>query len=599
MHKPTDLFVVFLCSTLAAATGGVPSAPATAADADSDDAQELHAIIDRQWQDELRDHPEWASRLGDRRYNDRWDDLSSAALQRQDERHRAVLAELARIHPDRLGPDDRLNLTLLRKNLQSDAETYQDGWRLLPLDQRWGIQTANVLADQLRFDTEKDYEDWIARLRRFGDYMDQTIALMREGMRVGKVHARVVMERVPHQIKDHLVDDPARSLFFKPLRAFPDAINQPTRDRLTAEAKDAIAKTVTPAFARFYDFFTKEYLPACTEKPGIWQWPDGKALYARRARYFTTTDLTPDEIHHIGLREVKRIRGEMEAIIKQVGFEGTFAQFLEHLRTDKRFYYDNGDDLLTGYRALCKRIDPQLVKLFRTLPRTPYGVEPIPMNLAPDTTTAYYNPPAADGSRAGIYFVNLYRPDTRPKYEMAALSLHEGVPGHHLQIALAMEQSGLPQFRRHALYTAYVEGWALYCEGLGDELGLYKDPYAKFGALTYEIWRAIRLVVDTGIHDKHWTRKQAIDYFRGYAAKSELDITNEVDRYIAWPGQALAYKIGQLKIRELRDKATRELGDRFDIKAFHDAVLLSGALPLDVLDQKVNAWIERKKKAQP
>jgi prolyl oligopeptidase len=466
---------------------------------------------------------------------------------------------------------------------------------LLPLNQQGGIQTENELADSLRFATVKDYEDWIARLRAFPTYMDQTIALMREGIKVGMAHPKVIMERVPAQVAAQIVGDPADSLFFKPFQRLPDEISQGDRDRLIQQAKQAIAEQIIPSFRRFHTFFMNAYLPACPDRVGVWQMPRGKEMYAFRARQFTTTNLTPEEIHQIGQREVKRIRAEMEKIIEQVKFKGTFEEFLHFLRTDPQFYYKDSQELLAAYRALAKRIDPTLVKLFGKLPRMPYGVEPIPDNIAPDTTTAYYRQPAADGSRAGTYFVNLYKPETRPKYEMEALSIHEAVPGHHLQIALAMELGELPAFRRFGGYTAFVEGWGLYSEGLGEELGFYKDPHSKFGQLTYEMWRAVRLVVDTGMHYFGWSRQQAIDFFKANAAKTELDIINEIDRYIGWPGQALAYKIGELKIKELRARASRELGDRFDFRAFHDVVLGSGAVPLDVLEANINAWIAKVK----
>ena len=360
-------------------------------------------------------------------------------------------------------------------------------------------------------------------------------------------------------------------------------------------AKQAIAKKLVPAYREFHQFFTEQYLPSCLPAVGVWQVPNGHEIYAFRARQFTMTKLTPREIHDIGLKEVARIRGEMEGIVKQVGFKGTFKEFLHFMRTEKKFYCDTDKQLFAEYQAVCKRVDPELPRLFGHLPKTPYDLQPIPAHMAPDTTTAYYNQPAADGSRAGLYFVNLYKPETRPKWEMMALSLHESVPGHHLQIALAQELGDIPKFRRYGGYTAFVEGWGLYAESLGQDMGLYDEPYSKFGQLTYEMWRAVRLVVDTGMHQMKWDRQRAINFFMENAPKAENDIVNEIDRYISMPGQALAYKIGELKIKELRDRARREIGEGFDIREFHDAVLLSGAVPLDVLERNVNAWIATKK----
>ncbi len=569
--------------------------PARAEEPASEAGRRLHALFQEEWEYTLREDPTFASFLGDRRYNDRWPDVSLAALERRHQHSREALGRLAAIAPQALTEADRLNYRLFQKQYQNDVEGYQFRWYLLPLNQRDGVQTADELADALRFATVKDYEDWIARLRALPVLVEQTTALMKEGMRAGIVHPRVIMERLPAQIEKQIVDDPTKSPFFKPFTRYPDAISAAERERLAAQAQAAIREQVVPAYRKFQRFFVEEYLPACLAKVGVWQLPRGKELYAYRARLFTTTNLTPEEIQRLGLEEVKRIRGEMEAIIKQVGFQGTFEEFLQFLRTDPRFYYKDPQELLEAYRALSKEIDPTLVKLFKKLPRAPYGVEPIPEAVAPDTTTAYYRQPAADGSRAGTYFVNLYRPEVRPKYEMEALSIHEAVPGHHLQIALAMELGELPEFRRYDGYTAFTEGWGLYAESLGGELGFYRDPYSKFGQLTYEMWRAVRLVVDTGMHNDGWSRQQAIDYFKANAAKTELDIVNEVDRYIAWPGQALAYKIGELKIKELRARAARELGERFDVRDFHDVVLGSGALPLDVLEANVDAWIARVK----
>jgi uncharacterized protein (DUF885 family) len=560
--------------------------------------EKLHALFESEWQWALEDDPTRASHLGDLRYNDRWPDVSLSAIEKRNAHRREVLQSLEEIRQGGLSEADRINYRLFRREYEQEIEAHPYRWYLLPLTQRDGIQDASSLADALLFRKKRDYKDWIARLRAFPVYMDQTIALMREGIEARMVHPKVAMRRVPPQIERQIVEDPAESLFFKPFGTFPESIEPRARERLREAARAAIRAEVVPAYRRMLEFFNEEYLPACFDEVGIWQMPRGKELYALHVRQFTTARLTPEEIHEIGLKEVKRIRGEMEKVLRQVEWKGTFKEFLEHLRSDPKFYYRDADELLRAYRAVCKQIDPELVKLFRTLPRVPYGVEPIPMHLAPDTTTGYYRAPAADGSRAGTYFVNLYQPETRPKYEIEVLSVHEAVPGHHLQIALAMELDDLPEFRRYGGHTAYVEGWALYSEGLGEEIGLYRDPYSKFGQLTYEMWRAVRLVVDTGIHHFRWTRQQAIDYFLEHTAKTQPDVENEVDRYITWPGQALSYKIGELKIRSLRARAERELGGKFDVREFHDVLLASGAVTLDVLESNVEAWIAERRQSE-
>lgn len=552
-------------------------------------SKKLQRFLEAEWEWLMKEHPTWASYLGDRRYNGRWEDASLAAIERRHKHTVETLKRLRAIGRAGLPPADRLNYDLFEDQLKLQIEEHSFRWYLIPLNQRDGIQTSNELGDALPFDSVKDYEDWISRLRAFPALMDQTIELMREGVRARMLLPKIILGRVPPQIDNQMVA-PEASAFFAPFKRMPGAIGAADRKRLTKEGREAISTAVVPAFRRFKEFFTKEYLPAAPEEVGIWNLPDGEAMYAFFARQYTTTSLTPKEIHKTGLSEVARIRAEMEGIRKQVGFSGDLSAFFEHLRTAPEFFCKTPEELLAEYRAVSKRIDPCLVKLFRTLPRMPYGVEPVPEAIAPDTTTAYYRGPAADGSRAGTYFVNLYRPEVRPKWEMMALSLHESVPGHHLQIARAMELGDLPNFRRYGGYTAYVEGWGLYAESLGEEMGLYDDPYSKFGQLTYEMWRAVRLVVDTGIHAFRWSRKKAIDYFLENAAKTEADVVNEVDRYIAWPGQALAYKIGELKIKELRAKAAKKMGAKFDVKAFHDVVLESGAVPLHILERLVTAW---------
>ena len=555
----------------------------------------FHQLIDNEWQWTLHDDPEFASWLGDHRHDQRWQNLSLDAIERRHEYRQSVLEHLAKIDSLLLSKQDRVSYELFRGQYQNAVDAYQFGWHLVPLTQRGGIQDTSSLASSLRFETVKDYEAWNIRLYSFPEYMDQTLALMQEGVDRKIVHAKVVMTRLPAQIRRQIVDDPTKSLFYKPYRDMPDSISIEKQDDLKEGAELCIRTRVVPAYKKMLRFFEEVYLPACFEKVGVWQIPNGTEFYASRARQFTTTDLTPQQIHDIGHHEVKRIRREMKDVMREVGFNGTFAEFLEHLRNDQKYYYKDPNKLLSEYKAICRRIDPQLPKMFGRLPRRPYQLEAIPQHLAPDTTTAYYRSPSADGSRNGTYFVNLYRPETRPTYEMEVLSVHEAVPGHHLQIAIAQELEGIPEFRRYGGYTAFIEGWGLYSERLGYELGLYKDPYSRFGQLTYDMWRAVRLVVDTGIHDQGWSRQKAIDFFAANAAKSMHDIENEIDRYIAWPGQALAYKIGQLRILELRKKAETELGDKFDLRAFHDTILGQGAVTLNVLDDIVNDWIAKRK----
>jgi len=557
----------------------------------------LQALFDSAWEADLRDSPTFADYLGDHRFSADWPDLSPAAFKAHRARYEATLAQLKAIPRAGLPKADQLNYDLFAQDFQRrlDAWPYKP-WLYEVIRPRDGVQTSSELAELLPFATVADYEAWISRLTKMGAYIDQNIALMETAIREKRTQPRSIMERIPAQLAKQIPESAEDSPFFEPFKRFPDSIGAEDRARLIGAAGRAIDEQVIPAFKRLDTFFRDKYLPASRVTDGIWDTPDGPAFYANRTAFHTTTTMAPEEIHAIGLREVARIRAEMDGVIKQVGFKGSFEEFLTFLRTDPQFYYRTGDELFEAYAAMAKRIDPELVKFFGKLPRTPYGVRPIPMTSAPDTTTAYYQGPALDGSRAGYYYVNLYRPEVRPKYEMPVLTVHEAVPGHHLQVVLAMEDQSLPLFRRNGDFTAYVEGWALYSERLGEQMGLYDDPYAKFGQLTYDMWRAVRLVVDTGIHAKKWTRQQAIDYFKANAAKSEADIVNEVDRYIAWPGQALAYKIGQLRILDLRREAQAALGDKFDIRAFHDAVLATGPVPLDILSAHMEGWLAGQKR---
>ncbi len=567
---------------------------AQSAHAESPDAR-LRAYFAAEWERGLQQNPELASYNGDPRFNDRWTDRSLAAMARFEAADRAALAQLHAFDRKALSADSQLDYDTYEWDLSRDVERQKFREYLQPLSHQGGIQTADGIVEVLPFASSKDYRDWLARLEALPAVIEQTTELMREGVRAGQLPPRVLMQRVPAQIAAQIVDDPTRSAFYRPFAKFPAAVPQAERAGLQAAAKQLIADKIVPAYRAFAVFFNEGYLPKTRAGIAVADLPDGKAYYDFLAGYYTTTDLTAEQIHQVGLKEVARLRGEMEKVKAEVGFKGTLPEFFTYLRTDPKFFYKSPDALLQAYRALSKRIDPELVKAFHTIPRQPYGVRAIPDNIAPDTTTAYYQPGAVDGSRAGFYYVNLFKPEVRPTWEMMPLSLHEAVPGHHFQFARSLELPDRPTFHRTAYFVAYSEGWALYAEQLGYDMGLYDDPYDRFGQLTYEMWRAIRLVVDTGMHAKDWSRERAIAYFKDNAAKTEQDIVNEVDRYIGTPGQALAYKIGQLRISALRAKAQAALGERFDLRGFNDAVLATGSVPLQALERHVDAWIAAEK----
>lgn len=557
------------------------------------DGSRLNALLKLSWDYTMREYPEFATDVGYPDQNDRWSDISLEAIKHRERELQAPLKVIQSIHREKLTPAEQLNFDLFKRNQERAIEGTTFPSEYLQLSQLDGVQQdAARMLEIAPHASVKDYENLIARLNGLPKLIEQTLVVLKKGLDAGVTPPRITLRDVPQQVKNQMEPDPEKNAFLKPFADFPIEISEADRLRLRKEAQAALKEKVIPAFGKLHEFISASYLPGARESIAMTDLPNGKAWYAYNVRERTTTSMSPSEIHQLGLSEVKRIRAEMDKVIVQTGFKGSFDEFLTFLRKDPQFYYTSAEDLLRGYRDIAKRIDPELAKLFGKLPRLPYGVIPIPGYAEKSQTTAYYQGGAPEVGRPGYFFANTYALNTRPKWEMEALTLHEAVPGHHLQIALAQEMEEAPEFRKHGGYTAFVEGWGLYSESLGTEMGFYKDPYMKFGQLTYEMWRAIRLVVDTGMHSMGWTRQQAIDYFLANASKSEHDVTVEVDRYIVWPGQALAYKIGQLKIQELRNYAREKLGNKFDVRKFHDQILDSGALPLDILENRVKAWVE-------
>jgi len=584
--KPAWIVVPILL--LACATTAHAQAPST----------DLKKLFDDEWAWRMHENPLFATSVGDHRYDDKLPSVTVADEERRDGDLRGFQKRWQAIDRTKLNDADRINYDIFGRNLNDRITEDQFKGYLMPITNREGFHTDfPQLPDNVPLETVKDYENYCARLEGAKTYFDQEIEVMRAGLKAGYVLPKVVMDGLVDTVAPHVVDDPTKSLLYAPFAHFPDAISSADRARLTERGRKAITASVVPAFTDLRDFFAKEYVPGGRESIACASLPNGKAYYEFRVKEYTTLDLTPEQVRDKGLSEVKRIRGEMDAVIAKTGFKGSFAEFVNFLRTDPRFYTTDPQQLMKETAFVLKKIDGQLPTLFKTLPRLSYGIKPIPDFMAPKTTTAYYEPGAGDGTRAGCYRINLYDLKSRPLYEIEALSCHEAVPGHHLQGAIAQELPDVPMFRRYDWVTAFGEGWGLYSERLGLEMGLYQDPYSNFGRLSYEMWRAMRLVVDTGMHDFGWTRQQAIDYMMANGALSKRNIEAEVDRYIAWPGQALAYKMGELKIRELRAYATQELGPKFDVREFHDVVLWSGCVPLDVLDANVKAWVAKKKQS--
>ena len=556
-----------------------------------DENLKFETYLNEDWEIYLNENPLFATYVGDKRFNDIIKSNSIDVFNDSKKSDTSSLNKLRQINQSILSDENKLNYKLKEFDLLNNIESKEFPIYFLRLNQRGGIQSFYETGNRLVYTSKKDYLDWLSRLEQFSQNINTSLEINKKGLANKITQPKLVTEAVIAQIsailESNIENNPYMKVF---LEADENILSSNEKNTLIERAEELIVNKINPAYKQLNDFLIKEYLPQSRNSIGISGVPGGKEYYEYLTRYFTTTNLAPDEIHNLGLKEIKRIRSEMEDIIKKVEWEGNFDSFLNYLRTSPRFYYDNPDDLFNAYLIMSKTIDPLLPKIFKTFPRAPYGVIPIPDESAPFTTTAYYNSPSP--GRPGYFYANLYKPESRPKYEIPVLTVHEAVPGHHFQISIAQELENVPIFRKYMGITAFIEGWGLYSEELGDHIGLYEDPYDKFGQLTYDMWRAIRLVVDTGMHYKDWSREDAIKLFVDNSAKSLLDIENEVDRYIAWPGQALAYKIGQLKILELRNKAQSMLGDLYDIKDFHHEVLKRGSLPLDLLEFYIDEWIE-------
>ena len=555
-----------------------------------DENRKFELYLSDDWEKYLTNNPLFATYTGDKRLNNKINPNTIGHFLKELESDKSSLAGLYNIDFLMLNNENKLNYKLKEFSLNESINSKKFPIYYLRLNQRGGIQSFYETGNRLVYSSPQDYFDWLERLEEFTNHINISLKINKEGLSKGITQPKMITKGVIEQIDAIINSDIDANPYMKVfLEADETLLTKSEKVTLIKDAKDLIKNKINPAYIELNKFLKNDYIVNSRDSIGIKDVPGGSEYYEDLAKHFTTTNLTPDEIHEIGLTEIKRIRSEMEAIIELVDWDGDFSSFLNYLRTSPRFYYDNGEDLLDAYLIMSKTIDPLLPKLFTVFPRAPYGVIPIPAESAPFTTTAYYNSPSP--GRPGYFYANLYKPESRPKYEIPVLTVHEAVPGHHFQISIAQELENVPMFRKYQGITAFVEGWGLYSEELGEFIGLYDDPYDKFGQLTYDMWRAIRLVVDTGMHYKDWSREDAVNLFIENSAKSILDINNEVDRYIAWPGQALAYKIGQLKILELRNKAEKMLGDKYDIKEFHDEVLKRGSLPLDLLEYYIDEWI--------
>jgi len=572
-----------------------PSAPPVPAAAVEANRKALNALFQDYWEDRLKHDPEFASTLGDKRYNDQISDYSVKAVNERLAREQAFLLRLAAIDPNGLNAQEKISQDLLLRRFALDEEAAEFKEWEMPVNQMGGIHTTYPqLVARLSFTTVKDYDDWIARLHAIPKAFDQVATNMSIGMEDHRVPPKYLLEKVLDQVKGLANQKPEDSPFALPLKSFPAAIKPAEQERIKADTLDAIAREVLPAYLRFARFLEVSYIPAGREQPGISSLADGAKYYAFLIRRTTTTDLTAEQIHQIGLDEVKRDEAGMLVIAQKLGF-ADLATFRASLKANPKLHPASREALLDAYRGYLTPMQARLPQLFGRLPKAPFEVVAVPDYLEKTSAAAYYERGAPDGSRPGRLFIDTYNPTDRNLYSVEDIAYHEGLPGHHLQISIAQELDDIPSFRKYGGYTAYIEGWGLYSERLGKDVGLYQDPYSDYGRLEGDMERAIRLVVDPGVHSQHYTREQMVQFFHDHSNIAETEVQSEVDRYVAWPSQALAYKIGQLKILELRDRAKSALGDKFDLRAFHDQVLDSGALPLDVLSDRIDAWIASQK----
>jgi uncharacterized protein (DUF885 family) len=557
-----------------------------------DASTRLHSLFDESWEYFMRENPLMATHCGDHRFNDTLPDVSEAAHDRQHEKTKEILDALHAIDCDNLSEEDRLNYDIFELELTNRIRGHAFKPFLRGVTKKGGYyKHFTYLPDSVPLKTVTDFENYLARLKAFGDWSMDHIELMRSGVSEGIVPPRILLDGIDESITSVITKTPEESLFYKPFLSLPGHFDEGTCNTLQQECRNIIETVIHPAYRNLLAYLEEEYIDAGRESIAAADLPDGKAYYEFLVWKFTSLETTPQEIFDTGMQEVQTIRAEMENLIKKAGFDGSFKEFIEFLRTDKQFYVDSPEQLLKEAAMIAKRMDGELPGLFKTLPRTPYGVKPIPDHIAPLSVPGYYSLPSGDFTKAGFFWVNTYNPGVRPLYQLESLALHEAVPGHHLQFALQMELQNVPNFRRFGGDTAYCEGWALYAEALGKEVGFYDTVYSDFGRLTFRMWRACRLVVDPGMHYLGWTRQQAIDFMQENTALSLLNIENEVDRYIAGPGQAVSYMMGELKMWDLRRKAEAAFGDEFDIREYHDKILENGGIPLKVLEKKIDEWL--------